>query len=109
MKNLLLTLSILAGTGLQARLPQEPGIQHKIPDGCFNPMWDAVNEVWLCDSFEGGDGAPETKEERIRRCKEECERVFRNSVAKCDSKDNQCVFIALLMKSQCISDCDKIK
>ncbi len=38
MKHLLLTLAILAGTGLQARLPQEPGIQHKIPDGCFNPM-----------------------------------------------------------------------
>lgn len=59
MKRTLIVLALLAGTGLEARIPQQPGIQHKIPDGCFNPMWDEVNEVWICEGFggEGGGGS----------------------------------------------------
>lgn len=56
MKRTFIVLALLAGTGLEGRIPQQPGIQHKIPDGCFNPMWDEDNEVWICESFGGSDG-----------------------------------------------------
>ena len=51
MKRMVVALALLVSLGLQARTYEKLGIQHKIPSGCFNAMYDEINDKWLCEAY----------------------------------------------------------